>query len=185
MPHSGVVNPLFLFLWHAGAPLVALARPVPEGPGYTVLLVLHVAAAVIGFGALATTGVQAARARRGPGGPSADAVRRYFRPGVNWPGRVLYAVPILGFALAADSNGAVMVGDGWVVAGLVLWLAAAGVAETVVWPAERRIQLIVTERWDDPVVRPELERSCRHVAAASAVVVAVFLAAVVVMVAKP
>jgi uncharacterized membrane protein len=169
----------------AGAFVPALDRPVPEGPGYSVLLVLHVAAAVIGFGALATTGLVAARARRGPVGGGADGVRRYFRPGVNWPGRALYGVPVLGFALAADSNDAVMVGDGWVVAGLLLWLAAAVVAEILVWPGERRIQALVTERWDDDAARPELERTCLVVAAASASLAGVFVAAVVVMVAKP
>lgn len=165
--------------------LAAPARPVPEGPGYSVLLVAHVAAAVVGFGSLATTGLQAARARRGPGAPGADGVRRYFQPGVNWPARILYAVPVLGFALAADSKGAVMIGDGWVVAGLLLWLAAAAAAEAVVWPGERRIQAIVSQHWDDRAVRAELDRACRQVAAASAVLVGVFLAAVVIMVAKP
>jgi uncharacterized membrane protein len=94
-------------------------------------------------------------------------------------------VPVLGFALAADSNDAVMVGDGWVVAGLLLWLAAAVVAEILVWPGERRIQALVTERWDDDAARPELERTCLVVAAASASLAGVFVAAVVVMVAKP
>ena len=185
MPHSGAVAPPHPLAAVAVATLAGLARPVPEGPGYSVLLVAHVAAAVVGFGALATTGLQAARARRGPGVPAAEGVRRYFRPGVNWPARTVYAVPVLGFALAADSNGAVMIGDGWVVAGLLLWLAAAVAAEAVVWPGERRIQAIVSAQWDDPAIRAELDRTCRQVTAASAVLVGVFVAAVVLMVAKP
>jgi uncharacterized membrane protein len=182
MPHSGAVGPPHPACVVAVA---ALARPVPLGPGYSVLLVAHVAAAVVGFGALATTGLQAARARRGPGAPGAEGVRRYFEPGVNWPARALYGVPVLGFALAADSNGAVMIADGWVVAGLLLWLAAAAAAEAVVWPGERRIQAIVSEHWDDPAARAELDRTCRQVASASAVLIGVFVAAVVLMVAKP
>ena len=182
MPHSGAVGPLHLL---AGTVVPALDRAVPEVPGYSILLVLHVAAAVIGFGAVATTGLQAARARRGPAARGADGVRRYFRPGVNWPGRALYAVPVLGFALAADSNGAVKLGDGWVVAGLLLWLAAAAVAEAVVWPGERRMQAIVSERWDDPALGAELQRTCLQVSAGSAALVGVFSAAVVIMVAKP
>ncbi len=162
-----------------------MAVAVPEGPGYSVLLILHVAAALVGFGALLTTGLQAFRARRGPNGPSADAVRRFFRPGVNWPGRALYAVPVLGFGLVADSNGAFTVADAWVLVGLALWVVAAGVAEAVVWPGERRIQAIVTECWDDPGVVDELGRLCRQVAISCAAVLAVFLVAVVVMVAKP
>ena len=168
-------------------PLAAVGapHPVPEGAGYSILLLLHVGAAVVGFGALALTGAQASRARRGPGQPGADAVRRYFRPGVNWAGRALYGVPVLGFALLADSGGAFRAGDGFVVAGLALWLVAAVAAEAVVWPAERRIQLMVTERWDDPAVRVLLERECRRASAWAVVLAGIFVAAVVVMIGKP
>lgn len=155
------------------------------GAGYSILLVLHVAAAVVGFGALVLTGVQAARAARGPGAPGAEGVRRYFRPGINWAGRMLYAVPVLGFLLVADSGRAFSAGDGFVVGGLALWLAAAGLAEGLVWPAERRIQALVTERFGDTDTLPELRRECRRVSAAAVVLAVVFVAAVVVMVGKP
>jgi len=158
---------------------------VPTGAGYSILLVLHVAAAVVGFGALLLTGVQAARAARGPSAPGAEGVRRYFRPGINWAGRLLYAVPVLGFVLVADSDRAFTAGDGFVVAGLVLWLVAAGIAEAVVWPAERRIQVLVTERWGDPDTGVLLARDCRRVVVAATALGVVFLAAVVVMVGKP
>jgi uncharacterized membrane protein len=163
----------------------ALARTVPTGPGYSVLLILHVGLAVVGFGALAATGFQAARLRRGLARPGTEALRRYFRPGVNWPARALYGVPVLGFALVADSGGAFSVGDGWVLSGLVLWLVATVVAEAVVWPGERRIQLLVTERWDDPAAGPVLERECRRVTAASGLLATVFVVAMVIMVGKP
>lgn len=163
----------------------ALARPVPEGAGYSILLVLHVAAALVGFAALGITGLQAARVRRGPDQPGAGGLRRYFRPGVNWAGRLLYAVPVLGFALVADSGGAFDAGEAWVVGGLGLWLVAAVAGEAVVWPGERRIQLLVTHRWDDPAATAALDRECRRVAAVSAALIGVFVAAVVVMVGKP
>ena len=157
----------------------------PAGAGYSILLLLHVAAAVVGFGALAATGVQAARVRRGPGQESAAALRRYFRPGTNWAARALYGVPLLGAGLLVDSKGAWDAGDGWVVAGLVLWLAATVLAEAVVWPGERRIQVLVTDRWDDPAATGALQRDCTRVAVASGLLLAVFVAAVVVMAAKP
>ena len=163
----------------------AVVRPAPTGALYSVLLLAHVAAAVIGFGALAVTGVQAGRARAGPAQPGADAVRRYFRPGVNWPGRVVYGVPVLGFALVADSRSAFDAGDGFVVIGLVLWALSVAVAEAVLWPAERRIQETVTERWGDDGVRGQLRRDCTVVARASAMLVALFVLSVVVMVGKP
>lgn len=172
----------------AGAGLlagVALVRAVPTGALYSILLLLHVAAAVVGFGAVVLTGIQAARVRRGPSQPGAEALRRYFRPGVNWAGRTLYVVPVVGFALVADSGGAFDASDGFVVGGLVLWLMATVLAEALVWPAERRIQAVVTERWDDPAVRPTLERDCLLARTAAVVLAGVFVAAVVVMVGKP
>lgn len=157
----------------------------PTGALYSVLLLLHVAAAVVGFGALAVTGLQAARARRGPAQPGAGSLRRYFRPGINWPGRALYAVPVLGFALVADSRGAFDSGDTFVVVGLVLWATATAVAETVLWPAERRIQEMVTKRWADDATRRPLERDCSLVAVTAAALTGVFVVAFVVMVGKP
>ena len=165
----------------AGTPV----HTVPTGALYSILLVLHVAASIVGFGALATTGLQASRARRGPGQLGAESVRRFFRPGVNWVGRVVYAVPVLGFALVGDSRGAFSSGDAFVVLGFLLWAAAVVAAETVVWPAERRVQLVVTERWGDDAVRPTLERDCTLLSAACAALVLVFVVAVVVMVGKP
>lgn len=158
---------------------------VPTGAGYSLLLVGHVGAAVVGFGALALTGFQARRARLGPSAPGADGVRRYFRPGVNWAGRALYAVPVLGFALVADSHRAFSAGDGFVVAGLVLWLAAAALAEVAVWPAERRVQLVVTQNWDDPVMRAQAESACRTIVLSVLALTTIFVAGVVIMVGKP
>lgn len=167
----------------AGA--LAAAHPVPTGPLYTVLLLLHVLCAVVGFGATVVTGAQAARARRGPTAPGAGGVRRYFRPGVNWAGRALYGVPVFGFALVADSDHAFAAGDGFVVVGLLIWLVAALAAEIVVWPDERRIQVVVTERWDDPAAAADLDRRCRRVAGTGVALAVLFVAAVVVMVGKP
>ncbi|HUI04625.1 MAG TPA: DUF2269 family protein [Acidimicrobiales bacterium] len=160
-------------------------RAVPTGALYSILLVLHVLFAVVGFGSVGVTGLQASRARRGPQAPGAEAVRRYFRPGVNWAGRSLYAVPLLGFCLIAASNRAFDAGDSFVVAGLVLWLAAVLVAEAVLWPAERRIQVEMARRWDEGDPVGPLDEDCRRAVACSAVLVAIFVAATVLMVGKP
>ena len=164
--------------------MVDSLRPVPTGVLYSTLLIFHVVSGVMGFGTTALTGIQAARARRGPSAPSAAGVRRYFRPGVNWAGRALYGVPVFGFALVAASHDAWHAGDAFVVVGLALWLVAALVAEVVIWPAERRVQVIVHQRWGDPEFTPTLERDCKWLATAAIVLVFVFVAAVVVMVGK-
>ena len=110
------------------APVIFLVGgPLGARPGRStrILLMLHVLCAVVGFGTMVVTGVQAARARRGPSAPGADGVRRYFRPGVNWAGRALYGVPVFGFCLIVASHGAFDAGDGFVVVGLIVWLVAA------------------------------------------------------------
>jgi hypothetical protein len=172
----------------------AAVHSVPKGAVYSILLLLHVAAAVIGFGALALTGVQARRAGRGPAGAGSDGVRRFFRPGINWAARALYAVPVFGFALISSSAGAFSTQDGFVVAGLILWALATVVAEVVVWPGERRIQMVVSTGWDatDPTAAepgPDTEgrfaQDCRRVVLACGLLSAVFVAAAVLMVAQP
>jgi len=179
--------PVTVLVGDPGSVLDGVARSVPTGAVYTILLMLHVLCAVVGFGTMVATGAQAARARRGPSAPGADGVRRYFRPGVNWAGRALYGVPVFGFALIASSDGAFDSGDGFVVVGLMVWLVAALLAEVVVWPGERRIQVELTGHWGDADTdtAPALQRDCRRVAAAAAVLAVLFLTATVVMVGKP
>ncbi len=205
--------PVTFLVGGLGGVFGASVRPVPTGVLYTSLLMLHVLCAVVGFGTLAVTGVQAARARRGPSASGSDGVRRYFRPGVNWAGRALYGVPVFGFSLIGASHGAFRAADGFVVIGLLLWLTAALVAEAVVWPAERRIQLELIGGWggeDDDVVgggagggdgrgggrgggagggdtrdARALDRDCRLVATAAGALAVLFLAATVIMVGKP
>lgn len=156
----------------------------PSGPAFSVVLLLHVASAVVGFGAMVITGVQAARVRRGPDAPGAGAVVRYFRPGVNWLARVIYLVPVLGLSLIALSRGVFGLGDLFVDVGLGVWLASVVVAELVLWPGERRIQRALLEGWP-PRIDMELDRVCRHVAWTAPILAALFIGAAAVMVIKP
>jgi uncharacterized membrane protein len=162
----------------AGAALFALSSS--RGAVYDVVLLGHVLTAVVGFGAVAVAGVYAQLLRR-PGPPS-GSVLRYYRPGVNWAGRITFLVPVLGVALVAMSHGQWSYNDHWVLGGLALWAVAALAGEMVVWPAERRLQRLVTEGSPDSVGQRSL---MRQVAASSAAMVVVFVVAVVIMVAKP
>ncbi|GEM_PF-403561 len=183
----------------AGELASGATHPLPTGAGYTVLLLAHVASAVIGFGVICVTGLQALRAAGGPGSPKAGAVRRYFRPGPNWAARAIYGVPVFGFALLAASGGEFEASDTFVVVGLTLWLFAAVVAEVVVWPGERRIQQVVVRDWSETEAKtdaetegdgaaspaPVLVEECTKVAYASGILAVVFVTAFVLMFAKP
>jgi hypothetical protein len=154
-----------------------------SNPGFDLLLIAHVTCAIVGFGALVTSGVQAARLQRSEGGRVPPALRRYFAPGVNWAGRVLYGVPVFGFLLLADSGGRLRAADPWVVAGLALWGTAAVVAEGVLWPAERRIQAVLAGPSEGS--GRALAGDCRLVAGLGGTLGLVFVVATVLMVARP
>jgi hypothetical protein len=115
---------------------------------YDLVLLAHVLSALVAMVALVVAGGFALALRRalGRGGPLPVAVVRYFRPGVNWVGRVLFLVPVLGVALIAMSGGQWGYSDGWVTIGLGAWVVVAFVAEGGLWPAERRLQAEVATR---------------------------------------
>lgn len=146
---------------------------------YDVVLLAHVLAALIGFGAVGVAGANALALGRS--GPRAESVRRYYRPGVNWGGRILFLVPVFGVALVQMSRGDWSFSDGWITVGIALWAVVAVVAEMVLWPTERRLQEAVAE--DRPVAA--IRTQCALVAALSASFVLVLVVATVVMVAKP
>jgi uncharacterized membrane protein len=160
-----------------------VAVSVNRGAGYEVVVLAHVLAAVIGFGAVGVAGAYAlVLGRRGP---TSESVVRYYRPGVNWAGRVLFVVPILGFVLIGMSSstpGGYALSDGWVMVGLLLWAVAALAAEMVLWPTERGLQqLVATGEWEESAHRS----LTRRMAWTSGVLMGIFVAAMVVMVAKP
>ena len=166
---------------------------------YDIVLLGHVLAAVVGLGAVVISGGYAwALLRSGPG---PESIRRYYRPGVNWGGRVLFLIPVLGVVLMAMSHGDWSFSDGWITIGLALWASVAVVAEMALWPAERRLQEGVVALGDrvTPVATPgaaeavgageptaaDLRSTCLRVVGLSAVLAMVLVAAAVIMVAKP
>jgi hypothetical protein len=128
----------------------------PSGAAFDVVLLLHVACAVVGIVTVATAAATARRLGRiaRTAAPLPEPLRRYFRPGVNWAGRTIYGIPVFGFALIGMSQGAFQVTDGWVLSGLVLFVALAFLAEGVLWPAERRLQHALTAA-GTPAAGPE------------------------------
>lgn len=172
----------------------AMAAAPATGALFDIVLVLHVAAALVALGTVAASGIAAGRVLR-PGGEVPAGVRRYFAPGVNWAGRALHAVPLLGLALVALSGGAYGFDDGWVLAGVGLWAAAAALAEGVLWPAERRVQAALAGSAPPGSAPPGSvppgsvsvagRRACVRLCGTAVGIEAVLIAAMVVMVARP
>jgi len=161
-----------------------LAR-TPQGPAFTVVLVCHVAAVLVGMVTLGASALSSARLVAARKGELPASVRAYFSPGSSWTGRVLWLVPAFGVALLAMSGGAYRVGQGWVVAGFGLWGAAMALCEGVLWPAERRIRRSLGAREDSGPVPVVAVRDSRVVLASAAAVFVLLVAGIAVMVAKP
>jgi uncharacterized membrane protein len=180
-----------------------LAATHARDAAYDVILLAHVLAAVVGLGAVVIAGANAWALRRS--GPETEALRRYYRPGVNWAGRILFLVPVLGFVLMAMSHGDWSFSDSWITIGLALWAVVAVGAEMYLWPAERRLQVAVAaipapaprdgdresglDRGTEPPsaggTGTELRAECLRVTWLAGLFAVALIVAAVVMVAKP
>ncbi len=163
---------------HEFHPLVLIVDHSRDA-AYDLVLLAHVLSALIGFGAVVVAGGFALVLGRS--GSGSEAVRRYYRPGVNWAGRVLFVVPVLGVALVLMSGGDYSFSDSWISAGLALWAVAAIGAELALWPAERQLQVAVGEGAGIEAVASR----CRAVMAMAGAGFVVLVVATVLMVAKP
>ncbi len=173
---------------------------LPAGPAYTVVLLCHVAAALVGMITMVAGIAFSIKLLAAGSRPVPAPVRSYFSPGTNWAGRALYLVPVLGAVLLGMSGGAYRLTSGWVLAGAGLWAASILAAELALWPAEQRVRRALAKAATEPEGPPpgatepaELPEgatsaateAARLVVAWSVVVVALLGAAMVVMVVKP
>lgn len=167
---------------------------LPDGPAYTVVLICHVASALVGLASVTTSVAVASRLALSRARPPSDAARRYFSPGANWAGRSLYLVPAFGIALLAMSGGAYRPSAPWVVAGAALWVASVLLGEWILWPAERAVSRGLApavdgsgagEAAEEVAASPELRARCARLCWSGVGVMALVVCAMVVMVAKP
>jgi uncharacterized membrane protein len=115
----------------------------PQGAAFDIVLLFHVGCVVVGLATMTTSAATATRLRRVLPAASdlPDALQRYFRPGVNWPARAVYGIPVFGVALLAMSGGAYSLRQGWVTLGIGVFIIVVLLGEGVLWPAERRLQV--------------------------------------------
>ncbi|HEY5108850.1 MAG TPA: hypothetical protein VII96_04495 [Acidimicrobiales bacterium] len=175
----------------AGAALAAAVND--NSAAYDLVLLAHVLTAVVGLVAVVAAGsfAMALRSALRRGGPLPDATVRYYRPGVNWVGRVLFAVPVLGVALIAMSGGEWGWSDAWVSGGMAVWAVVAMAAEAALWPGERQLQEAVAgvgaEAGQGGGAEPAGDPAdlCLRVTLVAAGCAVAFVAVAALMVAKP
>lgn len=109
-----------------------------DGEIYRLVLVLHIAAVVVGFGAIALNGVYARLAQR-RGGAEAVAIGEANRAATRGASAFVYAVPVLGIALILLSDDTWAFDQLWISLSLLLYLVAAGLLGAVVIPSQKRM----------------------------------------------
>jgi len=152
-----------------------------SSPLYDALVGLHVLSAVVGFGAVAISGVYGAGARRLETG---EETYRYFES----PGRaewLVLVVPFLGVAALGARPAGADFGDVWVIAAGALWLAAAGLLLGVVRPAERRIRAAIRAGARTGTTSLDVAEAGRRLMWAATGCDVLFAAALVLMVYQP
>ena len=115
-----------------------------ESDIYKIVLVLHILAAIIGFGAVFLNGIYANEMKRRKG-PEALAIYE-----ANWKVSkigeyFIYAVPILGLALVGMSDDAWKFSQTWVWLAIVLYVVALGISHAVLLPSVKRIGVLMRE----------------------------------------
>lgn len=144
---------------------------------FDVLVALHVACAVVGFGTVAVSGAYGAITA---GSDSPEESRRYFSS----PGRAEYlvlAVPVFGAAALWVRPGGHDFAEVWVEAAFGIWAVASVLLLGVVRPSERRVR--------SGLGRPDGEtgtaNAARSLAWAGAASDALFVVALFLMVTQP
>ena len=150
-------------------------------PALAVLLVLHVVAVVVGYGAVSATGAFARTCRTVPDPAGSERLLRFFDGTPNRAARLVFVVPLIGFALlGVEPSGEFTRAYPWV--GLTIWMVTIGIATGALWPAEERIGALLRGKAEGG--RAELERLCRVVERAAGACVALVVVAAAVMIAR-
>jgi hypothetical protein len=110
---------------------------------YNTLLLLHIAAAIVGFGGVVLNGVWAAKARQA-GGSEGLAISKANFEMSQISEYCIYSVPVFGILLALTSgkvNGKLLYGfqKPWVSAAIVLYVVAIAVSHAVLIPGHKQL----------------------------------------------
>ena len=104
---------------------------------YDLVLVLHVLAAIVGFGTVALNGVYGVTAKN-TGGPGGLAITSANFKVSSIAAIFIYTVPVSGVLLVVLSDGIVEFGETWVWLSLALYVVSLGVSHGVLLPAAKR-----------------------------------------------
>lgn len=153
---------------------------------YRIILLLHIATVIVGFGGVITHGAYNAASFRGPAGV-AEAILTATRGVTKMAHYAIYASLPLGIVLIAISDKTYGMGDPWVSASFVVWIALVGAAHGAVRPAvatlsERAQALSTDTRLDSD---PEANAAAKKLMIGEAATQLLLAIALILMIWKP
>jgi uncharacterized membrane protein len=153
---------------------------------YKVVLVVHIASAIVGLGGVTLNGLYAVDASKRRGEAALAVLQANFKVTLVAE-KFIYVVPLAGIAMVLMSDGAWSFGDTWVWLAIVLFVAALGVSHGVLIPSLRatlrEVRLSLEQkRAPDTAL---LERLGRKSATAGPVLHLLLVALIVLMIWKP
>jgi len=106
---------------------------------YQIVLLLHIAASIVGFGGIIAHSAYNAKAFGGTAG-EASVLLKTTQLVTNFAHYAIYGVFALGIALVALSDGGISFGAPWISASFLVWFALVGIAHGMVKPAVRSLR---------------------------------------------
>ncbi len=112
---------------------------------YKFVLVLHLLAAIVGFGNLFLAGVFGVKARARGGTEGLAISEALADVSEHWTMWFIYAVPILGIILITLSHDAWKFSQMWISLSFLLYIAAVGLTHGLLFPTVRRMNGLAAE----------------------------------------
>jgi len=129
---------------------------------YNIVLLLHVATAIVGFGGMIAHGAYNAKAFRSPASEAAT-IMKTTQSAAKMVEYAVYAVMPLGVVLISVSDKAFSMGAPWVSAAFVVWFVVVGLFHAMIRPAQKVFAARAEEIAPTTVLSadPEAEASSR------------------------
>jgi uncharacterized membrane protein len=154
-----------------------------DGDLYKAVLVLHIVAAIVGFGGMFIAGFYGNEARDLPGREGLAVANTTLKVTGRIPTVAVCAVPILGILLVMLSDDSIKFSAMWVSLSFLLYIVLMGLATGIQVPTIRK--MVAMRAGADGAQSMEMQAMGRKVATVSAIVNVLWVVTLILMVFKP
>jgi len=154
-----------------------------SGDLYQFVKVLHILAAIVGFGGMLIAGFYGEEARKRPGREGLAIAETTLTVTGKVPTMAVYTVPVLGILLIFLSDDAFKFSQAWVSASFALYFVLIGLSVGVQVPAVRK--MVALRASEDGAASAEMRGLGKKVAVAGGIVNVLWVVTLFLMVFKP